>query len=90
MPSTTLEGLIVTKSGLRGGRPIIVDTGIPVRSIVGYYKLGITAEEIADQLDIDYAGVYAAIAYYHLNRDEIEADIAANSEESVMREFSVE
>jgi len=46
--------------------------------------VGLTAEEIANQLSIDYAGVYAAIAYYHLNRDEIEADIAANAEDVVM------
>ena len=31
--------------------------------------------------------VYAALAYYHLNRDEIEADILANSEDVVRQEF---
>jgi hypothetical protein len=29
------------------------------------------------------AGVYAALAYYHLNRDEIEADILADAEMTV-------
>ena len=34
-------------------------------------------------MTLDLAGVYAALAYYHLNRAEIEADIAANTEASV-------
>ena len=90
MTTTTLEGMIVSQEGVRGGRPIIRDTGVTVRGVVGYYKQGLTPEEIADQLSIDFAGVYAAIAYYHLNCQEIEQDIAANSEAAVMREFSSE
>ena len=49
------------------------------------FKLGLTPEEIADEMDLELAGVYAALAYYHLNRDEIEADILANSEEVLMK-----
>jgi hypothetical protein len=30
------------------------------------------------------AGVYAAVTYYHLHRDEIEADIQANAEDVVI------
>ena len=41
--------------------------------------------QIADEMDLELAGVYAALAYYHLNRDEIEADISANSEEAAKR-----
>jgi len=72
---------------LRGGRPIIAGTGVTVRTIVGHYKLGLTPEETADEMSLDLASVYAALAYYHLHRDEIEADILADSEERVMREF---
>jgi uncharacterized protein (DUF433 family) len=83
----TLEGLIIRDSKLRGGRPIIAGTGVTVRTIAGYYKVGLTPEETADELDLDLAKVYAALAYYHLNQTEIEADILANSEETVMKEF---
>ena len=83
----TLEGLIVRNPELRGGRPIIGGTGVTVRTIVGHYKLGLTAEEIADEMSLELAGVYAALAYYHLNRNEIEADIKANAEQAVMEEF---
>lgn len=83
----TLEGLIIKDPKLRGGRPIIAGTGVTVRTIVGYYKLGLTPEETADQMDLDLALVYAALAYYHLNRDEIEADILAHSEYALNQDF---
>ncbi len=80
-------GVIVADPQLRGGRPIIAGTGVTVRTIVGHYKLGLTPEEIADQTDLDLALVYAALAYYHLNRSEIEADLQTNTEEAVKQEF---
>ena len=83
----TLEGLIVRKQGLRGGRPIIAGSGVTVRTIVGHHKLGLTAEEISDEMNLPMAGVYAALAYYHLNQPEIEADFKANSEAAVMEEI---
>ena len=82
-----LEGLIVRDPQLHDGRPVIAGTGVTVRTIVGYYKLGYTPEETAMEMDLELAGVYAALAYYHLNRDEIEADIVANSEQSVKHAF---
>jgi uncharacterized protein (DUF433 family) len=62
---------------IRGGRPKIAGTGLTVRRIVGWYKLGMTPEEIAlEYPHLTLAQVHAALAYYHANRDEIEADIA--------------
>jgi len=89
LASRTLAGIITTDPDLRGGRPIIAGTGVTVRTIAGHYKLGLTPEEIADDMDLELAGVYAALAYYHLNRAEIEADILANSEEVLKDEFGV-
>ena len=84
----TLEGLVIRNPELRDGRPIIAGTGVTVRTIVGYYKLGTTPEQTADEMGIPLSGVYGALAYYHLNRDEIEADIRANSEEEVMKSLN--
>ena len=83
----TLEGLVIRNPELRDGRPIIAGTGVTVRTVVGYYKLGMPPEEISDEMGIALSGVYGALAYYHLNREEIEADIRANSEEAVMKSF---
>ena len=82
----TLEGLIVRDLALRGGRPIIAGTGVTVRTVVGHYKLGLIPEEIADEMDLELASVYAALAYYHLQREEIEADIRANTEAAVRQD----
>jgi len=73
--------LIVRTPEVRGGRPRIAGTGVTVRRIVGWYKLGLSPEEIADRIGyLSLAQVHAALAYYHANREEIEADIAAEEE----------
>ena len=75
--------LIVQTPAIRGGRPRIAGTGITVRRIVGWYKLGQSPEEIADRIGhLTLAQVHAALAYYHANRDDIEGDIAAEEAES--------
>jgi uncharacterized protein (DUF433 family) len=86
MTALTLEGLITRAPKIHDNRPLISGTGVAVRTVVGHYKLGATAEEIADEMSLELAGVYAALAYYHLNREEIKADIIANSEAAVMSE----
>jgi uncharacterized protein (DUF433 family) len=82
-----LEGLIIRDPDLHGGRPILAGTGVTVRTIVGYYKLGLTPEDIADQMDLSLALVYAALAYYHLDPTEIEADLLVHSEEALLKDF---
>jgi len=68
---------------VRGGRPRIAGTGVTVRRIVGWYKLGLSPEEIADRIGhLSLAQVHAALAYYHANREEIEADIMAEEVEA--------
>lgn len=75
--------LIVRTPEIRGGRPRIAGTGVTVRRIVGWYKLGLSPEEIGDCIGhLSPAQVYAALTYYHANREEIEADIAAEEVEA--------
>jgi uncharacterized protein (DUF433 family) len=71
---------IISNPELHGGRPIIAGTGTTVRTIAGLYKLGLSAEEIVGELPLTLAQVYAALAYYHLHTEEIEADIQADAE----------
>lgn len=80
---TDIGALIVCSPEVRGGRPRIAGTGVTVRRIVGWYKMGYNPEEIADELGhISLAQVYAALAYYHANREQIETDIAAEEAEA--------
>ena len=74
---------IVSSSDIRGGRPRIAGTGVTVQRVVNWYKLGLAPEEIADEIaHLGLAQVYAALAYYHANRDEIEAAIASDAQEA--------
>ena len=74
--------LIVRSPEIRGGRPRIAGTGVTVHRIVGWYKLGLSPEEIADEFGhLTLAQVHGALAYYHANQEEIEADLAAEEAE---------
>ena len=80
--STTVDigTLIVRSPEIRDGRPRIAGTGVTVQRVVAWYKMGLTPEEISARVGhLTLAHVYGALAYYHLNREEIEADIAADN-----------
>src|SRR5207249_1227898 len=77
-------GRFITSSPeIRGGRPCVAGTGVSVRRIVGWYKLGLNPEEIADRMGhLNLAQVYAALACYFANQADIEAGIAAEQAEA--------
>ena len=53
---------------------MVAGTSVSVQRIAGWYKLGLSPEEIAENFGhLSLAQVHAALAYYHSNRDEIEA-----------------
>jgi uncharacterized protein (DUF433 family) len=78
MRTTTDIGTLVSCSpDIGGGRPTIAGTKTPVSRVVVLYKQGAGAEEIARRMShLSLAQVYAALAYYHANRDRVEADLA--------------
>ena len=72
-----IGSLIVLSPDVRGGRARIAGTGVTVRRVVEWYKLAYSPEEIAHEIGhVTLAQVFAALAYYHANREEIEADLA--------------
>lgn len=83
LPAAVDIGTLITRTReVRGGRPRIAGTGVTVRRIVTWYKQGLTPEQIADEIEhLSLAQVHAALAYYHANRDEIEADLAEEEAE---------
>lgn len=85
--STEIGTLIVRSPDVRGGRPRIAGTGVTVQRVVGWYKLGLSPEEIAERIGhLNLAQVYAALTYYHANREEIEAALAAEETEAAALE----
>ena len=45
---TNIGSLIERRSGFRGGRPMVAGTSVSVQRIAGWYKLGLSPEEIAE------------------------------------------
>ena len=85
--STAIETLLVSSPNVCGGRLRIEGTRITVNQIVTLYKQGYTPEEIADQYShLSFAQVYTALAYFHANKEEIEADLDAEKEEAIRLE----
>ena len=82
-----IDSLLLSKPHIRNGRPVIAGTGITVHRIATWYKLGHTPEEIARRYGhLTVAQVYAALAYYHANQTEIEADLASDETEAELLE----
>jgi len=77
-----LDGLLTRNTGICGGRIRIDGTRITVHRIATLYRQGQTAEEIAQCYPhLALSQIYAALAYFHANRHEIEAELAADDAE---------
>ena len=81
--SVALDNLLIRSPDVCGGRLRINGTRITVHQIVTLYKSGLSPEEIADQYPhLELAQVYAAVTWYHANRQEMEAALSAEVEET--------
>jgi uncharacterized protein (DUF433 family) len=78
MASVTEIGTLIDRDPkIRCGRPKIAGTGLTVSRIASWYKMGMTPEEIVLEYGhLTLAQVHAALAYYHVNREEVESDLA--------------
>src|SRR5687767_2454562 len=71
-----IDSLIIKTAGVLGGRPRIRGHRVPVHRIAGWWQLGLSIEEIAQKHpSLEPAQIHAALAYYHLHRDEIDAHL---------------
>lgn len=69
-----------------GGRPIIKGTRTTVRSIAGYYNMGMPPEKIVKSLPhLNLARVHDALSYYYDHQEEIDQDIKAHSEKNLVK-----
>lgn len=80
---------ISTKRGICGGRSVIEGTRIPVWSIIKWYKLGMSFEEIMREFtNLHPAQIHDAFSYYYDNQEEIEKDITDNENEAFYKGLS--
>ena len=79
MPTLTDIGtLIISTPETCGNRPRIAGTKITVQRIAVWYRMGMKPEEIIAGIPhLNLAQVHAALAYYYANKEQIDADIAA-------------
>ena len=81
--ATEIGGLISRRPDIRGGRPCIAGTGVSVRRIAQWHNMGEIPEEIARKFGhLSLAQIHAALAYYHANQPEIDADLEAEARET--------
>ncbi|VAW30490.1 hypothetical protein MNBD_CHLOROFLEXI01-4784 [hydrothermal vent metagenome] len=73
----TLDAMLIKTPGVCGGKLRIDGTRITVHRIATLYKQGQTAEGIAQTYPhLHYSQVYVALAYYHENQTQIDAELA--------------
>lgn len=72
---------IAVKPGFCGGKPHVIGHRIKVQHIaIWHERTGMTPEEIvATYPSLSLPAVFAALAYYHSHRVEIDADIEADA-----------
>lgn len=72
----TLDEHIEVTPNIMGGKPRIAGHRISVQDVVIWHnRLGYSVEQIASDYDLNLSDVYAALAFYHDHREEIEKSI---------------
>ena len=72
-----LDAMLVKTLDVCGGRIRIDGTRITVHRIATLYRQGQSAEDIAQTYPhLELGQIYAALAYYHANRKDMDAELA--------------
>ena len=76
LPITT----IVSDPAIRNGQPVIAGTAVRVSDLAtSAIFRNLNAEELAANFGLDMGQVYAALAWYFQNREQIDAQIRAEA-----------
>ena len=77
MKEKTLDAHIEATPGIAGGKPRIAGHRITVQNVaIWHERLGMGADEIAEEYGLTLAEIHAALAYYFDHREEIDRSIA--------------
>ncbi len=91
--ATNIGTLIVSTPDICGGRPRIAGRRISVEQISVLHKQGLTPDNIKNEYEgVSLEQIYAAIAYYYANQQEIETYLDEDKKEydRLMLEFRKE
>ncbi|MEO6182694.1 MAG: DUF433 domain-containing protein [Verrucomicrobiota bacterium] len=77
---------ITSTPKVANGVPVIQGTRISVRTVAGYYQLGMSVDEILQSLPhLSQAQVHGALSFYFDHQKEIDRDIKQNNDLSYWR-----
>ena len=72
---------IASDARIADGAPIIQGTRITVRTVAGYYQLGMSPDEILQSLPhLTQAQLHAALAYYFDHQKQVDRDLKRNAD----------
>jgi uncharacterized protein (DUF433 family) len=85
--TTDIGALIRASPEIRGGRARVAGAGVTVLRVAGWHRQGLRAEEIAAEVPhLSLAQVYAALAFYHANQEELDRQLAEDAAEAAAAE----
>lgn len=76
MQLPVLDHHLETTPEVCGGKPRITGRRITVQNVAVWHGLGQSPDEIAAAHDLPLAAVYAALAYYHDHREQMDTELA--------------
>ncbi len=80
--SSKLHLYIESIEGVCSGEPVLAGTRIPVKIIIGWFKMGKEVDEIVAMYpNINHAMVYDAFSYYYDHKDEVDKLLRENTTE---------
>lgn len=84
LPATKITyPYIVSDKKIAQGSPVVEGTRISVRTIAGYYQMGMDVDKINTTLShLSAAQIHSALAYYFDHQNEIDADLRDSSDEA--------
>ena len=75
---------IISRENIAGNKPIIAGTRTTVSTLIAYYKLGYSAEELAREFPhLSLSQIHDALSYYYEHRELIDKDIDEESEDNL-------
>jgi uncharacterized protein (DUF433 family) len=84
MKSAIVHPYVTSKKDVSSGRSIIKGTRTRIANIVAYYKLGLSAEELAREFPhLALFQIHDALSYYYEHQKEIDLEIDEDSEENM-------
>ncbi len=82
---------ITSHPDISGGAPVVEGVRVTVRTIAGYYQMGMDVDEILATLShLTASQVHSALAYYFDHQQEIDSVLAEYSDEEYWKQQVME